>query len=206
MGSLDRTCVSFHLLCRASEIWAYGNGLVHADFCLTRRDLAFFSGAFQLAWEERRSADRVEVTFRASKSDSKRLGSIVTRTRVTKGKGRFWDVESLGALEILLDLLDLHPELSRSAPLMQTRTATGWKVITRTVATKALRRMLSSLGRDPTQYALHSGRIGGATQLAAQGASDIQIQKSGRWKSLPIMVYVRAGGEGADFVSKALTR
>ena len=128
--------LSFHLLCRASEIWAYGNGLVHADFCLTRRDLAFFSGAFQLAWEERRAADRVEVTFRASKSDSKRLGSIVTRTRVTKGKGRFWDVESLGALEILLDLLDLHPELSRSAPLTQTRTATGWKGTTRTVAAK----------------------------------------------------------------------
>ena len=38
--------LAFHLLCRASEIWAYGNGLVHADFCLTRRDLAFFFGTF----------------------------------------------------------------------------------------------------------------------------------------------------------------
>ena len=165
--------MSFHLLRRASEIWAYGNGLVHADFGLTRKDSACFSGALQLAWEERRSADRIEVASRASNSDSTRLGSIVTRTRVTKGKGRVWGVKSQGALEILLDFLDLHPELSRSAPLMQTRTATGWKVITRTVATKALRRMLSSLGRDPTQYALHSGRVGGATQLAARiGHSD----------------------------------
>ena len=39
--------LSFHLLCRASEMWAYGNGLVHADFCLTGRDL-FFAGASQL--------------------------------------------------------------------------------------------------------------------------------------------------------------
>ena len=126
----------------------------------------FFSVESQLAWEERRFVDR-EVTFRASKSDSKRLGATVTRTRVTKGKGRFWDVQSHGALEILLDLLDLHPELRRSAPLMQTRTVTRWKGIARTVATKVLRRMVGSLGRDPTRYALHSGQIGGATQLAA---------------------------------------
>ena len=74
------------------------------------------------------------------------------------------------------------------------------------MATEASRRMVGSFGRDLVQYALHSGRIGGPTQLAAQGASDIQIQRAGRWKSLAFMVYVRAGGEGADFVSEALTR
>ena len=36
--------LSYHLLCRASEIWAYGNGLLHPDFCLTRRDVVFFEG------------------------------------------------------------------------------------------------------------------------------------------------------------------
>ena len=121
-----------------------------------------------------------EVTFRPSKSDNKRLGAIVTRTRVTVGSEKARDAKSYGALEIILDLLDLYPELSGSAPLTQTHTVNGWKFITRTVATKALRRMVSSLGRDRMQYALHSGRIGGATQLAAQGASDIQIQRAGR--------------------------
>ena len=77
--------MSFHLLCRASEIWAFGNGQVHPDFCLTRRYLVFFAGASQLAWNDRHVADRVEVTFRASKSDNKRLGAIVTRTSVTVG-------------------------------------------------------------------------------------------------------------------------
>ena len=76
-----------------------------------------------------------------------------------------------------MDLVDNYPELDESAPLMQTRSATGWTMATRTMATKALRRMVGSLRRDPVQCALHSGRIGGATQLAAQGASDIQIQK-----------------------------
>ena len=138
--------LSFHLLCRASDIWAYGSGLVHSDFCLTIKDLTFFAGAFQLAWEDRRAADRVEVTFRTSKSDNKRLRAIVTRTRVTTGKERVGGVKSHRALEILLDtlLIDIYPELSGSAPLMQTRTATGWNVVTRTAATKALRKMVSS--------------------------------------------------------------
>ena len=34
--------------------------------------------------------------------------------------------------------------------------------------------------RDPFQYALHSGRIGGATQPAAQGATVVQTQRAGR--------------------------
>ena len=103
--------LSFHLLCRASEIWACGNRLVHPDMCLTRSDLTFLARAFQLAWEDRRAADRIEVTFHASKVDNKRLRAIVTRTRVTTGKGRVGGVKSHGALEILLDLLDIYPEL-----------------------------------------------------------------------------------------------
>ena len=129
--------MSFHLqvLCRALEIWSFGKGLVHPGFCLTRRDLVFFAGSSHLAWDDTREADRVEATFRASKSNNKRLGAIVTRTRVTVRNEKARNENSYGALEIILNLLDL--ELSGSAPLMQTRTANGWKVITHTVATKA---------------------------------------------------------------------
>ena len=88
MGVLERTRLVIHLLYRGAEKWAYGKGLGHTDLCRTRRDLSFFAGACRLAWDDRRAADRVEVTFRASKSDNKRLGAIVTRTRVTTGKGR----------------------------------------------------------------------------------------------------------------------
>ena len=72
-------------------------------------------------------------------------------------------------------------------------------------ATHALLMILGGVRRYPLQYALHSGRIGGATQLAAQGATNVQIQRAGRWKSLALIVYVRAGGEGAEFVSQVLT-
>ena len=116
------------------------------------------------------------------------------------------DGKNNGALEILLDLLDIYPELDGSAPLMQLQSATESTVATRTMATKSSRRLVGSLGRDAVQYVLHSGRIRGATQLAAQGASDIQIQRAGGLKSLAFVVYVRAGGEGAELVLEVLTR
>jgi len=172
--------LSYFLLCRASELWAYHNGRVHADFCLTRRNLAFFEGARRLADSERRRADRVEVHFRASKADQKRQGAIVTRERVVGRVGGNQTVQQMGALEILLDLLDLHPELGGSAPLMQSVKQGKWAVVSRSEATVALRDMARSVGANPADFALHSGRIGGATQLAKQGASVIQIQRAGR--------------------------
>ncbi|CAB1118551.1 unnamed protein product [Ectocarpus sp. CCAP 1310/34] len=196
--------LSYFLLCRASELWAYHNGLVHADFCLTRGNLVFFEGSCQLAWDERRRADRVEVTFRASKADQKRRGAIVTRERVMRDEEGGQMAEKIGALEILLNLLDVHPELGSTAPLMQSVKQGRWAVVSRSEATAALRDMARRVGENPTHFALHSGRIGGATQLAKQGASGVQIQRVGRWKSGAIMTYVRAGGEGANDVSRAL--
>ena len=88
---------------------------------------------------------------------------------------------------------------------MQWQGPLGGKVVSRSEATRALRLLVTSVGRNPEEFALHSGRIRGATHLASQGASEIQIQRAGRWKSSAFMVYVRAGGEGAKFVSHALT-
>ena len=110
--------LSYHLLCRTSEIWAYGNGLVHPDFGLTRRDVVFFRETTQLAWKDRRQADKEEVVFRAGKSDQNRLGSVVPRTRVVAVDGVNGDVISKEALEILLDLLELYLTLDGVAPLI----------------------------------------------------------------------------------------
>ena len=182
------------------------SSLVHPDFCLMRRDIVFFRVTTQLAWKDRRRVDKLEVTFRAGKSDQNRLGSVIPRIRVAAADGVDGGVMSEGALEILLDLLDLYPTLDGAAPLMQTYSVAGWRVINRREATHALRVIVGGGGRYPLQYALNSGRIGGATQLGAQVATNAQIQRAGRWKSLVFMVYVRAGGEGAEFVSQALTQ
>ena len=61
---------------------------------------------------------------------------------------------------MMLDLLNICFELDGSAHLMQIQSAIGWTMATRTIAAKALNREVGSWCKDPTQYALHSGRIG----------------------------------------------
>ena len=102
----------------------------------------------------------------------------------------------MGAFEALLELLSVHPQLPGRAPLTTGSTSGGWKVFTRSEAVAALRLMVGSSGRDPMQFALHSRRIGGATQVATQGLSDLQIQRAGRWKSRAFMTYVKEAEEG----------
>ena len=69
----------------------------------------------------------------------------------------------MGAFEALLDLLAVHPLLQGTSPVTVRLTSHGWKPFTRTEAVAALRLMIGSSGRHRAQYALHSGRIGGAT-------------------------------------------
>ena len=155
---------SYFLLCRASELFAYANGLVHPDFCLTSDCLTFFCGDVQVNIEDRARADSVKVLFVASKTDQKREGRTTTRVRMAEGA---WVGKTpVGAFEALVELLDAHLRLRGGAPPMTRRTASGWKVITRIEAVVALRMMAASAGKNLAQFALQSGRIGEATKLA----------------------------------------
>ena len=62
---------------------------------------------------------------------------------------------------------------------------------TQSHATKALRQLVAAAGANPIDYALHSLRIGGATQLSAGRISSDLLQKEGRWKSDAFKAYVR---------------
>ena len=196
--------LSYFLLCRASELFAYANGLVHADFCLTRDCLAFFRGDVQVNIEDRARADSVKVLLVASKTDQNREGCTTIRVRMAEGAGV--GKTPVGALEALVELLDAHPRRPGGAPLTTKRTVSGWEVITRTEAVVALRMVAASAGKNPAHFTLYSGRIGGATKLAAHGMSELQIQRAGRWKSRMFMVYMRDAGEGAQKMSAAFTR
>ena len=195
--------LTYFLLCRASELFAYENGLVHPEFCLTRDCLKFFRGGVPVDTADRATADSVEVTFVGSKTDQNRNGCTITRRRNEDGED---GIAPVGAFEALVALLDVHPQLPGNAPLMTRQTVHGWQVITRSEAVVALRLMVESAGLNPAHFALHSGRIGAATQMAAQGLSEVQIQLAGRWKSRAFMVYVRQAGEGALAVSRALVQ
>ena len=46
-------------------------------------------------------------------------------------------------------------------------------------------------GQDPRRFDTHSFRIGRASQLAADNASDLTIRATGRWKSNAFLEYIR---------------
>ena len=54
------------------------------------------------------------------------------------------------------------------------------------------RRLMASIGEDPSQFGTHSFRIGGATALFAAGADETVIRTMGRWCSDIHQLYVRA--------------
>lgn len=52
------------------------------------------------------------------------------------------------------------------------------------------------------EFALHSGNIGGATRLAAIGASPSMIQQEGSWSSNAFKVHVRVNIDDSGWVSE----
>ena len=107
-------------------------------------------------------------------------------------------------VELMQELYQIHEGRS-DLPLVAYRSYGGWKVCTRGQATSCLRWGLSVVvtareNREeggtarlvPEEVTLHSGWIGGASRLAAMGASSRVIQREGRWSSSAFMVYVRA--------------
>ncbi|CAM9799246.1 unnamed protein product, partial [Sphacelaria rigidula] len=169
-------CISYFFLCRASELFAYSNGKIHKDFGLTRGDIAFKRNGVQCVhvgeWHQ---ADCVEMRFRASKSDQGRKGAVLLRSRTNKpGNAQPLMVGNLlgaggGGFETVRELMLMHPNLGAEVPLAAFPSGKTWTVWTRSQATFALRALVQHQGLQPLEYALHSGRIGGATRLAAAG-------------------------------------
>lgn len=101
----------------------------------------------QHSWTDKKKADRVEFSFRASKADNC-LGAIVTRTR-TRHPAEAVSEETVPAFEFLLNLLDMHSGVDMRAPLMQSQVRSVRKITSRVEATKVLRSLVGSAGTDP---------------------------------------------------------
>lgn len=205
---------SYFFMCRASEIYAASNGKVHKEFCLTRGDIRFLMGErcviSPALW---RFADRVEVRFRASKGNHE--AAVVSRVKTTSEQVRInWNwmgpkssdggQQGVGGFEVMLELMRMCEELDKHAPIATYADGCRWKVWTEKEATAALRAIIERQGLNPSEYALHSGRIGGATRLAAMGLSTYDIQQQGRWKSQAVGMYIRTNKEAEARVSRAL--
>jgi hypothetical protein len=109
---------------------------------------------------------------------------------------------------LAVDLYGLNEHLPADAPLSAYAVpGGGYRAIKASRGTYLLREMLKDLkGRgllegEPAEYALHSGRIGGATALQNGGASGTQIQEAGRWRSAAYMVYMRTDRDDEELSS-----
>lgn len=201
--------MSYFLLLRASELFAEKSGKIHGIYGLRRGDVAFFAGETQLTKRERHRADKMEVHMRGSKGDQARKGAVLVRVKKEGG----------GAVDLMLELLSIYEGrgVDDKSPLMAYTGGSKWEVWRREEATRRMRggiqvvaRKWSEEGRgagarlNPKEFALHSGRIGGATRLAARGVPEAVIKKEGRWASDSFLVYVRANMRDPELVSAVL--
>ena len=117
--------LSLFLLCRASELFACANGLVHPDFCLTRDCLTVFRVDVQGNIEDRARAYFVKVLLMAPKTGQNREGCTTTHVRMAEGAGV--GKTPVGAFEALVEFFDANPRRPEGAPLTTRRTASGGK-------------------------------------------------------------------------------
>ena len=109
-------------------------------------------------------------------------------------------------MDVMVELLSLYTFLPSHAPLVAFGVGQGqWAMWTKCQATVALRQVVALAGLQPEEYALHSLRIGGATFLAAEGASPEVLRREGRWSGESShQCYVRNVGGDASWVSEVL--
>ena len=70
------------------------------------------------------------------------------------------------------------------------RNATGRQFSTGDI-TSAVRSLCAAAGLDPLLYSSHSLRIGGATDLAMSGGTEVECRMAGRWHSDVWAIYAR---------------
>ena len=71
--------------------------------------------------------------------------------------------------------------------------------------TKGIKDKVRSLCLEPKLYSTHGIRIASASTLAAAGVPDSVIQKTGRWKSLTFLRYIRVTRATFAVVIAAIT-
>ena len=175
--------LSYMWMLRASEIWADdATGALRPDYGLTRESVTFRKQGITLPLNRFAEAEVVVVHFKASKGDQKRIGADVAR--------------SGACAQVMIELFKLFPNLPATAPLMAYPHGETFSVLKRKEAVVVLRKMVSIVGEGlPSEYALHSGRVGGATAMMVAGRSDLEIMKAGRWKSAVFRTYIRLSPE-----------
>jgi hypothetical protein len=193
--------IAYFFLLRASEIWAYDNGVVHSDFCLLARDVTFVAGSNLVPLSEALAgrATGVRVHLRGSKTDQRRVGTMLFRCSTGGGP--------LDPVRLVAEQLACLPPCGPDSevPLMAFARGDMFRTITRAEVVAEVRAMALAAGQCVEGLGTHAMRVGAATSLAHAGASQRLIMAAGRWRSLAVMVYVRDNLADMERISWALS-
>jgi hypothetical protein len=164
------------------------------DVCFGLRDGRIVSASYicHYGWDCVRS---VIIRIRSAKNDIEGEGHRFEYFTAPIGEDR--------AFDIVQDMYNwaVRAQLKPGAPFFSYR---GEWTLSYNVLSKAIKKVASCMGLDPTRYRPHSLRIGGASMLAAAAVPDYVIQKQGRWKSLAFLEYIRLGKQSFDIALSAM--
>ena len=159
-------CLAFHGLLWVSEYTAPSDKAFIPRLHATLSDIQWYSQYFTLF-------------LKRSKTDQQGKGTMISFCRLTKSTCPYHSMTTYIALA--------SPKDPCTTPLF---CFSNGRPLTRLRLLKHLRRQLQRAGYHPHRFNTHSFRIGGATSVAEDGASQATIQHLGRWRSQAYRRYI----------------
>jgi hypothetical protein len=148
-----------------------------------------------------RTAVRVTMTFRSSKTDQRSAGAVRSLTK--SGHGILCPVR--GALWALSASSEERGSFPLALLTLCTSRLGTWgsgKGVRFSDIASIIKRAAADIGLDGDLFSTHSLRAGGATYLANQGVDILTIKFLGRWKSNAVERYIHVSQEMLDPLSQ----
>jgi len=178
--------VAFFLLLRSSEYCINrdtGTGDYDTHATLLDDDVVLLdANKQQVSWAEHSndnldSVVEVVICLKKSKTDQGRKGVVRSTQRTNE------EACGVEAIVSFIKQRRAHGIHQNNQPFF--RWESDWRdgCLTREHVSDHMKLTASSLNMDPSEYASHSLRIGGATAMAAAGIPHLLIKRFGRWMS-----------------------
>lgn len=186
--------VAFFFLLRRSEIAA--SGKTFQWFALTDEDVTILDmhGSSTLLPAQ---AQSVQIRLRGSKTNQNGTPTV----RLLSRSGHAYICPVFGAL----CLKRYRGPLSSALPIAAYATTRGeQRAVSAARITYTIRHAAQSLGMRCADYATHSLRSGGATQMYRRGVDALTIQFHGRWISDTYKIYTRMNDDVSASIASSM--